>query len=162
MAKHDKKNKQEQAFVVWQGYEYEHREKTGDWYWVLTIISVAVAVGAIFFHNYLFAVLIIVAAFSIAVHAAQKPALKEFRIDARGIKIGKKFYRYESIDSFWIDDGTVPPQLFFELKRPFIPLIIIPVGTANVAIAKEILFNNLTEKEQSVPAAQKILDSFGF
>lgn len=162
MAKHNKKNRQGDPLVVWQGYEYEYREKRNDWYWVLVIVSIAFAIGAVFFHNYLFAVLIIVAAFSIGVHAAEKPALKEFRVDIHGIKIGKKLYRYENIDSFWIENAATPPLLFFELKRPFIPLMIIPIGTVNIKGVKEILFNNLPEREQSVPVAQKIMDSFGF
>lgn len=159
MAKHDGKK---DSFVVWQGYEYEHREKTRDWYSVLGIISAALAGSALFFGNYLFAVLIIVAAISIGIHAAEKPELKEFRVDSHGIKIGRNLYAYQNINSFFIDEASSPRQLFFELKRPFVPLIIVPLNTARVETLKEILSENLTEKEHEVPVSQKIFEYFGF
>ena len=148
--------------VVWQGYEYEYSEKASDWYWALAIISAGIAIGALFFQNYLFAILIIVSSFSIAVHAYHKPDLKEFRIDWRGIKVGKVLYPYHNMDSFWLETKTEPPQLFFELKRAVLPLIIIPVGTLNVTTIKEILATRLEEKEQEIPLSRKIFDYFGF
>ncbi|MFA5841422.1 MAG: hypothetical protein WC835_00445 [Candidatus Paceibacterota bacterium] len=161
MDKHDTK-KENQPMVSWRGYEYEYREKTRDWYWALVIVSIAVAIAAIIFQNYLFAVLIIVSAFSVAVHSYQPPEEKEFRIDERGIKIGKKLYTYQNIESFWINDKMQPPQLFFKLKRPILPLIIIPIGTANSEKIKEILFNNLHEEEHAVPISESIMDFLGF
>ena len=157
-------DKEKQGYVSWHGYEYEHREKTRDWYLILGIISVAIAIAAIFFHNYLFAVLVIVSAFSLAVHAAEPPTSKEFRVDERGLKIGAKLYPYENINSFWLDDTdeALGPQLFIELKRAFIPLIIIPADTAQVARTKEMLGARLEEKEHKVPFSQTIMDYLGF
>lgn len=148
--------------VSWHGYEYEYREKSRDWYWALVIISVAVAIAAILLQNYLFAVLIIVSALSIAVHSYQAPEEKEFRIDHRGIKIGKKLYTYQNIESFWIDDKPEPPQLFFKLKRPVLPLIIIPIGTGNSDKIHDILFNNLHEEEHATPMSESITNFLGF
>lgn len=161
MSKHHDKNKN-QPMVVWQGYEYEYREKDRDWYIMLLIISVAVAIAAAMFQNYLLTVLILVSALSIAVHAYQKPDLKEFRIDERGIKIGKKLYPYHNIDSFWLDEKSEPPQLFFELTRVLIPLIVIPVRTLNLSSVKEILKTYLEEKEQEISIGHRIFDYFGF
>lgn len=151
-----------QASVAWRGHEYEYREKTSDWYYILAIISGAAAISAVLFHNYLFAVLIVVASLSIAIHAGKRPELKEFRVDGHGIKIGKKLYTYENIDSFWLDRATEPPQLFINLKRPILPLLIVPVGTRDSEIINEILFSNLPTKEFSIPSSQKISDFFGF
>ena len=153
---------EKQNSVSWRGYEYEHREKTRDWYYVLAIISISAAIAAVFFQNFLFAVLVIVAAFSIAVHAAHKPELKDFRIDGRGIKIGSKFYSYENIDSFWLKTGEKNSELFIELKRAVLPLIILPVDNQSSDEAKDILSSYLPEKEQMIPFTQTITDFFGF
>ncbi len=157
-------NKEKGNSVSWHGYEYEHSEKSRDWYLILGIISVAMAIAAVFFHNYLFAILIIVSAFSIAVHAAEPPKLKEFRVDERGLKVGAKLYPYENINSFWLDDGdnTTNPQLFIELKRAFIPIIIIPADPAQIARTKEALLARLEEKEHKVPFSQTLMDYLGF
>lgn len=163
MAKHeDERDDKKQLMVVWQGYEFEHREKDGDWYWALAIISAALAAAAAIFGNYLFAALILVAAFSVAVHAAHQPPLKEFRIDHRGVKIGTRLYAYRNIASFWLEEKTEPSLLFIELERAVLPLLFFPVGTLNVSAIREILLEYIPEKEQAVPVSHRLFETLGF
>ena len=124
------------------------------------IIAGAGAISAIMVGNFLFAILIAVGALSIAIHAGKKPDLKEFKIDSRGIYVGERLYPYESIDSFWFDEKT--PQLFFELRRPFIPLMIIPVSAENHDEIQKILMARLEEREHEIPLSHQVLDYFGF
>ena len=158
MAKDEKKHQT----VIWHGYEYEYREKTRDWYWVLIIIAFGLVVAAALFGNYLFAVLIAVASFSLLVHGAQKPSLKEFRVDEKGIKVGGKLYRHENIETFWINEKASPPELYLEIKRLAFPVITVPLNTGNIAGIKSLLKAKVEEKERAVPVSQKISDYFGF
>ena len=154
----DKKN----LVVVWQGYEHEHEEKTRDWYWVLGIVSSAIAIATAILGNYLLAVLIIVSAFSIAVHAYEKPALKEFRIDKRGITVGNRIYPYENIESFFVDTTRTTPLLFLELKRHTLPVLHFPINQTNVNAINEIMREKMTEKEQALSLPHRIFEILGF
>jgi len=70
--------------IRWQGYEYDHQEKTSDWFWVLGIVALSSAATAIIFKNILFALLILIGAFTVALFAAKKPNLTHFEINRRG------------------------------------------------------------------------------
>ena len=67
-----------EALLEWEGREYDHNPKSADWYWALGIIAVAATVASVLFGNYLLAVLVIVAAIALALHAAKRPPLHRF------------------------------------------------------------------------------------
>src|SRR3989344_4172426 len=46
----------------WSAYEHEHVERGSDWYWALGIVAVSAALTSILFDDFLFAVLILLAA----------------------------------------------------------------------------------------------------
>jgi len=51
--------------IEWDAHEYEHRERSPDWFWAVGIISVSVAVAAVIFGNIIFGILVIIAAFTL-------------------------------------------------------------------------------------------------
>ena len=68
------------VILEWQGREYDHSLKGADWYWALGIVAIAGVVASVLFGNYLLALLIIIAAVSLALHAAQEPPMHRFRL----------------------------------------------------------------------------------
>ena len=65
----------QQSQLEWRAFEHEHIHKSSDWFWALGIIAIAGAVTAIIFNNILFAIIILVGAFTLSVHAVKKPNL---------------------------------------------------------------------------------------
>ncbi|MFZ3043564.1 MAG: hypothetical protein WA058_00430, partial [Minisyncoccia bacterium] len=57
------------VIVEWEGREYDHGSKSADWYWALGIVAIASAIASVLFGNYLLAVLIVIAAATLALHA---------------------------------------------------------------------------------------------
>src|SRR3989344_8977345 len=92
--------------IRWSAYEHEHIERSGDWFWALGIIAVSAALTSILFGNVLFAILILVAAFVLNLIARQPPALHDFEISDRGIRVSGELHSYEEILAFWVETET--------------------------------------------------------
>lgn len=101
--KKEKQEKSNDILISWQAPEYEYTKKHRDWYWAVGIITVAFAVVGVLIQNILFVILIILAGFTVALYGARKPRIADFVLTARGIKIGERFYPYDSLKSFWIN-----------------------------------------------------------
>ena len=68
------------AELRWSAYEHEHVERGAEGFWALGVVAVCIALTSILFHNTLFAILIIVAAGTIALLANIPPDIVEFEI----------------------------------------------------------------------------------
>ncbi|HWO07699.1 MAG TPA: hypothetical protein VNM40_03930 [Candidatus Paceibacterota bacterium] len=146
----------------WSAYEHEHIERGSDWYWALGIIAVCAAVTSILFGNFLFALLIVVAAFTIGIIAQQPPELHEFELSEKGIRIGKDFHSYDTMLSFWVDDEIDEPLLLVDTTKFLSPNLIIPVGDMHPDTIRDFLRPHVEEVPMKEPIAHKILEFFGF
>ena len=120
-----------EALLEWEGREYDHNPKSADWYWALGIIAVAATVASVLFGNYLLAVLVIVAAIALALHAAKRPPLHRFRLVEQGIAIGEELHYFDSMLSFSIledIEGEFPPMLSIKTKNWLSPHLVIPLN----------------------------------
>ena len=150
--------------LEWQAFEHEHIHKSSDWFWALGIIAIAGAVTSIIFGNILFAIVILVGAFTLGMHAAKRPTRFNFKISARGVIIGNKMHPYSSLESFWVDDEDehILPKLLIKSKKLLAPHIVIPIEHISPDDVRDYLLEYLTEEEDSESLAQKIMESFGF
>lgn len=149
--------------IAWQTLEYQHRERGGDWFWVTGIVAVSLAVTAILFKNFLFGILIIIAAFALMLQAARKPRLLRFVINQTGVVAGQAAHPFSSLESFWIDE-TNPTDVHLLIKSKSLAamLIVIPLGNTKPQMVKDFLTQHLTEEELHEPLAQKIMEALGF
>jgi len=118
------------AIFEWEGREYDHNPKSADWYWALGIIAAAASIAAILFGNYLLAVLVIVAAAALALHAAKVPPIHKFRLVEKGLVIGNEIHPFERMISFsMLEDieGELPPLLSIKNETWFSPHLVIPL-----------------------------------
>ena len=143
-------------------YEYEHREKSNEWYVILSIVISGVAIASVVLGNYLFAVLALVAGLAIGVHAGKRPEIVSFEVGREGIRSGDRLYRYEHIESFWVETEFPQPMLFVESKRLLLPLIIIPLDETKTKLVRDALSGQLLEKKHTLSPGHSILDYFGF
>lgn len=149
--------------LEWNALEHEHIHKNSDWFWALGIIAIAGAAAAIIFSNILFAIVILVGAFTLAINAAKKPSRADFKINERGVIINNTLYPYSSLESFWIEDKEyAPPKLLIKSKKLLSTHIIIPIENVSVADVRDYLLDRINEEEDSEPLSQKIAELFGF
>jgi hypothetical protein len=143
--------------IEWSAPEYEYHEKSSDWFWALGIITVGLFLSAILLKSFLFAFLILLSGFSLALYSARKPNNISFKINVQGIHIGETIYTYENLKSFWID--YEPPhkkELIVESKKTLMPHIAIMLGEADPLRVRDYLLKFLKEEKIEEPLTTSI------
>jgi len=149
----------------WDGREYEHSPKSADWYWALGIVAVAGTVASILFSNYLFAVLIIIAAAAIALHAAKVPPLHHFRLVETGIMIGDDFHPFEHMTSFSVLEdiqGELPPLLSVKADSWHSPHLLIPLEGVDADEVYAYFLHHVDEEEHRYTFVDLVAGWLGF
>ncbi len=151
-----------QVSLRWSAFEHEHIERGSDWFWALGIIAVCAALTSILFSNVLFALVIIIAAVTIALIAQHPPELHEFEISERGIRTGPTLHPFENIISFWVETEVGEPTLLIDTIAFMAPNLVIPLGDTNPDEVRAYLRERVEEVPMQEPLAHKILEIFGF
>lgn len=149
--------------LEWEAHEYLHTEKGHDWYWALGLIAVAGAVASLLFSNVLFAVLILISAFVLAIFASRKPNAVRFAVTQRGVRIDDTLYPYQTLTSFSIDDSHPhTPKLILESKKIFVPKMTIPLEGVHPDEVHDFLVSVLPEGDHAEPLTHRVMEYLGF
>lgn len=148
--------------INWELPEYEHREKTNDWYWALGVIVLCGSVAAIIYHNYLFVGVLVIGGILMGYFAGEQPEMISYEINKDGFRLKNHTYPYKKIKSFFVGTESAP-MLFIKLNRPFLPVIHVPIEQ-NLAdlIRAKLLALNVAEEEMKVHASEHIMERIGF
>jgi len=149
--------------ISWESLEYDFFEKSSDWFWALGIVSISIAITSIIFNNLLFAILILIGAFALAIYAVRKPDLVKYEVNQRGIMINETLYPYSSLDSFWVEHNVERPKLLVSSKKILMPHIVIPLNPElDTDDLRDYLLDYVDEEEQREPLASRIMEYLGF
>lgn len=150
--------------LSWQAPEYEHREKTSDWFWAIWIISIAIAATSILLGNFLLAILILLSIFSLTMYSVRKPEIIDINVDTMGITVHKTRYPYTSLESFLIETKLGMPKILVKSKKTLVPLIVIPIDTETIRIeeVRDLINDYLPEEDLAEPFLMHIMRFLGF
>lgn len=151
--------------IVWSALEYEHREKTADWYWAVGIIGGSVALIAFILSNTIFAIVVLVSLFSLIVVARQLPKIVDFEINTVGIKIDGSFKPYNYFKSFWVENNIHHDHksyLYFKSRHMLAPLLVIPIEGVDPETVRLFLLELLLEEEHSESIVHRFMEYLGF
>ncbi len=155
--------------VEWHGYEYEHRVRSTDWFWGVGFFALSSAIAAFILGNVLFGLLVIMAAFVLALLASRGPEISRFVLSERGLTINRQLFPYQTFNSFWIthedENAVIPyttPKLLIRSKKALIPIIVIPLVGVDPELVRRFLLRVLEEEHLQEPLAHHILDQLGF
>ena len=148
--------------IEWDAHEYEHKERSMDWYWAVGIIAVSVAVASIIFDNVIFGILIIVAAASLSLFINRPPETIRMELDQNGITRGHVRYPMHTLRSFWIDEEHSHPKIIFRSHKMFMPLIVVPLGNADPERIHGALSKVMPEEYHALPWLEAVLEYLGF
>lgn len=150
--------------ISWHTPEYVFQKRTSDWFWTLGIIATAGAVTSIIFGNILFALIIAIGAFAIALHASREPRVVKVEINERGIAVDRDLYPFRSIHSFWIDEEHHSGlRLVLRSERSFAPLVMLPIAdTIELDAVRAHLKPHVKEEIHEETVTNRIIDRFGF
>ena len=135
-----------QHSIKWTAPEYRKKERNMDWYWSWGIISLSIIITAIFLHNYAFAALIVVAIFALMTVIARDSVIFEYEINEKGIKAGRDFFAYESIECFWIKDTKEEDLLLLKTSRFLSPILSIIIENVDLNEMRNFLLLKIKEK----------------
>lgn len=146
----------------WHTHEYVHREKTQDWFWVLGIVAAGAAITSIIFGNILFAIVIVIGAFVLALFAARQPNVISVEINAKGVRVEDTLYPFKSLKSFWIDeDHHDGARLILVSQKMIMPYITVPVAHDDIEALRDFLESNLKSEPFEENPFQIVLDRLG-
>jgi len=148
--------------IHWTGPEYIHREKGTEWYSAVAIVSLGIIVSAILLENYIFAVFVLFATFTLVLFASKKPRTIEVKINDQGILCDKYFYPFSVIESFWVEENVVHQKLILKSKKILMPYISLPIPQDKTPETREFLRNYLTEQELHEPILHRLMETIGF
>lgn len=150
----------EDTVLRWRAYEHEHIERGRDWYWALGILAVAIAATSVLLHDYLFSVVIILAAFTIALLSRTPPDLSHFELSDRGLRVDGRLHKFDEIISFWVEeehDGGRPLLLVDTIKF-LSPNLIIPIEHIEPGLVRNFLKERCEEVPMKEPLSHKIFE----
>jgi len=148
--------------ITWSAPEYEQKEKSADWYVAFGIIAISTSVASFFLGNMLFAILILIGAFTLAMYSMREPGVMDMALSSRGVIVNNKIYQYNSLESFWVEEYGKEPKIIIQSEKALMPYIIIPLGDADPDDVRDFLFEYLEEEEHVEPLSHKLMDYLGF
>jgi len=146
--------------IKWQAFEYKHQTKSADWFWIVWILAIGIAITSYLFNNLLFGMFILISAFSLSLYASRKPDLLNFVLSEKGFFIKGKLVPFSAIQSFWVEENQ---KIILQSKTKTIPYIIIPLAEdIDEEEVREYLLKHLEEEEHHETLFQKIFEKLGF
>ena len=149
--------------LEWTAPEYEYHEKSSDWYWVVGIISVALFFVALILNNFLFALLVLLGGFVLALHGARRPEEIRIMLDASGVRVGDRMFPHRELLSFWIEyDPPERRDLRFHTDKMLGPDLVILLGETDPNEVRSYLTQFVKEEHRDEPLVHSLSRMIGF
>jgi hypothetical protein len=152
----------EKVSLTWQAPEYNHYDRTPDWFWAVGIIAVSIAILAFVYHNALFGILILLSTGILVFYTLREPDMVNYEINQRGVTVGKDLHPYLTIESFWVETRGGEPKVILKSKKNLMPYIIIPIHEESADDISDVLREFIEEKELQEPTSHKVMEYLGF
>ena len=148
--------------IEWDAHEYEHKERSADWYWAVGIVVIAIAVTSIIVGDVIFGILVLVGAFALVLYINRPPDTIHIVVDEKGVTRGHTRYPYDALHSFYIAHERSHPVILLRSKKLLMPLVHIPLGETNLERLHKVLLQYLPEEFFGHHLSEKLLEYFGF
>ncbi len=149
--------------LYWETIEHNHHKKGRDWFWVVGIIALALAVSSILFGNITFALIVILLTFLLFVESNREAAEIRVGMDNKGIYVDKTHYPFEDLESFYVEVDHGLPRIILKSQKLFMPLIVIPlIGDIDPEEVEFFLGYYLDQEKLQESLFQILLEFVGF
>ncbi len=148
--------------ISWFAPEYIHTEKTSDWYWIVGIVTLSLAIIAILFNDVIFAILIIVAVATLTLYATRKPLLVQIDLTTTGVHDGETYHSYDDLESYWVETRDAYPKIILKSKKKLSLYIYILIEETDPEAIDEFLSYHLPKVEHREPLLEKLFVRMGF
>lgn len=121
----------EETLFSWNAPEFTFISKPAGWYGILALVSILLAGIALFFRQWMAAVLVLVMGTTLGVVAGRRPRVLNYSITNYGVYVGEKAYPFDNFKAHY--EGHDYNQAVLELVpvKRFSPLVSLPVVPQN-------------------------------
>lgn len=132
--------------LEWSFPEFAHHDRSRRWYVGMTILAVALLIWAIFTTNFLFAVIIVMAAVILWFKHTTPAAMVRCALWEDGLELAGRLYPYDDLASFYIVyDPPMTKMLYLDTKSVWQPRLRIDLEDMNPLTVRELLLEHITE-----------------
>ena len=150
--------------IQWSAPEYSHKERGNDWFWAIGLITIVACGIAIWLHNYVFAVFLLISGCCLIMFTMRPPQDMTFVIETKGFTLGRDLYEWNNVKSFNIKkkDSDIYDKLLIETKKHFLPIYTIPLPKDKTDEVKEVLFKIISRSEIEESKSMIFMEKLGF
>lgn len=149
--------------IEWDANEYEHKERSPDWFWAVGIIAVSIMMVSIILGNIIFGLLVLVGTFALLLFASRPPNILHVVVDEKGVTKDQIRYSFDTLRSFWIDTEHPHKKITLRSGKIFMPLIVVPLDDkTDIEKLHQNLSNFLPEEFHALPLIERVLEHLGF
>jgi len=132
-------NSPRNSLISWKIYAYPHYDRGAWWYVAAGVLGGALLVAAFITHNFLLAVITVMAGIALVVQGTSKPPLIDVHVTPLGIHRGGHFISFPSISCFWIVYDPPIKSLYLNIPRSMFPMVHIPIDDQDPVELRNIL-----------------------
>ncbi len=150
--------------LKWSAREYDHKEKSNDWYWAVGIIAVCSSVVAIIYKNYIFGIFLLLGGFCMMMFGHRKPLIVENTIDESGITFGTEHYNWDKITAFNVVDMGDDMKLILKIVKNITPVIVMHTPFQDKDKMSLIITEYGVKMDEKLfePFSHKLMDRIGY
>jgi len=111
----------------WETLEYEHYEKSPRWFWTVGMGGAVLILFAVLTTNFLFAILLLLATFTLLLHGHQPPDKITISMGRHGVQVRHLIYPFKNLRSFWVHDQLLAKKITLRSKKAFMPYLHLPL-----------------------------------
>lgn len=129
------------TLVSWKFPEVPQYNRGRQWYIGMSVFGLAVIAWSVYDRNFLFGVIIVLALAIIFFQSRQNVRTLQAEITEEGVAVGRDFFSYDDIRTFWIIYRPKQIQkVYLSFKSALRPTLDIPLADADpVKVRKELL-----------------------
>lgn len=136
------------VLVTWDIPEFDHHDRSRGWLVTAVIVGVALLVYALATRNFLFAIIVLLAAIILYQQSTVAPKNLRFAITEGGLEVGPDYFALKDVKNFWIH--YEPPRsktIFFTFKSSLRPGLSVPLQDQNPVSVRQTLLRFIPEDQ---------------
>lgn len=150
---------------IWETPEFDFKEKSKQWYWIVGVAGIAIIILAIILKNYLFAFFALVGIVLMFLLSNREPMTVGVEVSEQGIKIHDEMFPYERLHAFWIRyNRNQEPILLLLSEKRITPLLSVRINDRQIQPAelRAFLSEFIPEQEMQESVTNRVIDRIGF
>jgi hypothetical protein len=147
----------EKPILAWEAQEFTQYERNSHWYVFAGLTGGLLVVACLFLHQWLAAVVFVLATFVVMKHADDEPRTLTYSINKLGVQVGDRFLPYNELKAYWLIYNPPVRTLTLQSTSRLRPLVKIDLGEVDPLTVREAFRPYLPEQTKQT---EDFLDKF--